>query len=380
MAPRLPQGARGMRSSPALRYKEVKFVPHLAEQNIENPFPGLKTLEKAIGKQITTRIGSNESIAMKDHPLSSILSPDVLDLVRLYPDPYCRDIRAFLAEKFRMNEEEIITDAGGDSLIFLALRTRISPGDLLVTTAGTYPTVRYLAQGLGAKILEVPYAQEKDALKPSLQDLAKAAIDKQADVVYIANPDNPTGQAFTSGEIMRFRSWLPEDTTLILDEAYIDFCPNYAVMDRLPNTIQIRTMSKAYGLAGIRLGYAFARAPWVEKADQIRVQFTTNSLTNFLAMKVLQDANFSTSLIQETIQLRTQLTDKLRSNGLKALSSNTNFVPVVYPSKADAIARQKALWDIGVAVHRPPHPSMQHVLRITASPQALDEAIISRLV
>ena len=104
--------------------------------------------------------------------------------------------------------------------------------------------MNYLAQGLGAKILEVPYAQEKDNLKPSLQDLAKTAIENNADVLYVANPDNPTGQAFTSAEITRLRSWLPEDTTLILDEAYIDFCPNYAVMDRLPNTIQIRTMSK----------------------------------------------------------------------------------------------------------------------------------------
>ena len=137
MAPLIPLGGRGFKNSAATRYKEVKFVPHLEEQTIQNPFPGLKTLERAIGKEITTRIGSNESIAMSDHPLSSILPPEVLDLVRLYPDPYCRDIRAFLAEKFRMAEDEIITDAGGDSLIFLALRSRISPGDVLVTSAGS---------------------------------------------------------------------------------------------------------------------------------------------------------------------------------------------------------------------------------------------------
>jgi histidinol-phosphate aminotransferase len=149
---------------------------------------------------VLARIGSNEGIEMPSHPLSDILPADVLDLCRLYPDPYARNLRQQLAKLALgavQDAEHILIDSGADSLILLTLRTRIVPGDVVVTSKGSYPTFNYFAQGLGANIVEVPYADDgATTLRPNLAELAVAAHAKRAALVYLANPDNPTGHVF----------------------------------------------------------------------------------------------------------------------------------------------------------------------------------------
>jgi histidinol-phosphate aminotransferase len=258
---------------------------------------------------VVARIGSNEGIQMPGHPLSDVLPADVLDLCRLYPDPYARNLRQQLAKLALgavQDAEHILIDSGADSLILLTLRTRIVPGDVVVTSKGSYPTFNYFAQGLGANIVEVPYADDgATTLRPNLAELAVAAHAKRAALVYLANPDNPTGHVFryahrhhanlgkphsnkstsepdqpdqphlwsspswpptfpflltahriahSPSEVSKLRSELPTQTTLIVDEAYIDFSPENVLPVRLPNTVQLRTLSKAYGLAGLRIG------------------------------------------------------------------------------------------------------------------------------
>ena len=110
-------------------------------------------------------------------------------------------------------------DAGADSLILLALRARITPGDVVVTSAGTYPTFLYFAEGVGARIIQVPYHDDSGHLSVDLDALAAAARANDASLLYIANPDNPTGQVHGRGEMARLRSSLPETTMLIIDEA-----------------------------------------------------------------------------------------------------------------------------------------------------------------
>jgi hypothetical protein len=146
-------------------------------------------------------------------------------------------------------------DAGADSLIFLALRVRVNVGDTVVTTAGTYPTFKYFAEGIGAQILEVPYKENGKGLEVDLAALSSAANKSNASLVYVANPDNPTGHVHDSESISSLRRSLPPTTTLIVDEAYIDFSPSHALRltsrcEEWQNTIQLRTLSKAYGLAG----------------------------------------------------------------------------------------------------------------------------------
>ena len=118
----------------------------------------------------------------------------------------------------------MLFDTGADSLILLALRLSCNVGDAVVCTAGTYPTFRYFAEGVGARILEVPYQQQGDRLQTDLPRLAEVARAERAAVLYLANPDNPTGHYWGADELLSLREMLPSTTLLILDEAYVDFC------------------------------------------------------------------------------------------------------------------------------------------------------------
>lgn len=166
------------------------------------------------------------------------------------------------------------------------------------------------------------------ALSVNLNALAATATRRSAAVVYVANPDNPTGHVHSPADIEALRASLPAETTLILDEAYVDFARDKAVGKRLPNTVQLRTMSKAYALAGLRVGYWLAEERWVEKADQIRTQYAINNLSIHVAERLLADQEFARALMAETVRIRDQLAWSLSSRGCRVLPSATNFVAV----------------------------------------------------
>ena len=211
---------------------------------------------------------------------------------------------------------------------------RVSPGDVVVTTAGTYPTVKYFAAGVGAELVEVPYADDSATGQYSvdLSALCQAAVSCNASAVYVANPDNPTGHVHKPEDIETLRSSLPAHTTLIVDEAYVDFAREMGVKRRLPNTVQLRTMSKAYAMAGLRIGYWLSEEEWVKKADQIRTQYAINNLSVHVAEMLIADADFGPKLLAETVRLRDELSAALRSRGMLVLPSATNFVMVRYGS------------------------------------------------
>ncbi|TCW33091.1 aminotransferase class I/II-fold pyridoxal phosphate-dependent enzyme [Gulbenkiania mobilis] len=359
-----------------------RFASHLADHTIVNPFPGLVRLEQTIGRPVTVRIGSNESVAEPTSPLAARFGPALAELARTYPDPYAQVLRARLAALAGVAPEEVLVDTGADSLILLALRLFCAPGDTVVTSAGTYPTFRYFAEGCGTRIEEVPYHEAQGLRRPDLAGLAERARVRQARLVYLANPDNPTGWNASGDAIRTLVEALPEDCTLLLDEAYSDFCIETA--DRplagvLPGAFRLRTLSKAYALAGLRVGYAVAPAGWIGKADEIRPQFAVSSVAQAAAAAVLDEPTYSARLVSNTVQLRQTLERVLSDRGLQVLPSWTNFVAIRYDSAATAAARQQALWAAGVAVHRPPHPAMQDLLRVTVHPDALQTSILDGL-
>ena len=275
----------------------------------------------------------------------------------------------------------MLFDTGADSLILLALRLSCNVGDAVVCTAGTYPTFRYFAEGVGARILEVPYQQQGDRLQTDLPRLAEVARAERAAVLYLANPDNPTGHYWGADELLSLREMLPSTTLLILDEAYVDFCVDAQDARRAARcpTLRLRTLSKAYALAGLRVGYAIAPPDIVAKADQIRPQFALSSFAQLAAQTVMDDPDYSRQLIAATIHLRDKLADALRARDLVVMPSHTNFVCIAYRDAASSEAIHRQLLSDGIAVHRPPHPAVRHLLRVTAQPQALSAKVMAAL-
>ncbi|KIA79837.1 histidinol phosphate aminotransferase [Chromobacterium piscinae] len=358
------------------------YARHLEHHTIVNPFPGIAKLEAALGHKVVNRLGANESLARPDSPLLAQWGEALAELARLYPDPYALALRERAAQLHGVEPSQVLFDSGADSLILLALRLRCNAGDAVVCSAGTYPAFRYFAEGVGARILEVPYRPHGIGLRPDLARLCEVAQAERAVALYLANPDNPTGHYWSAADIQALRQQLPSSTLLILDEAYVDFCtepqdaPPAGV---LPNTLRLRTLSKAYGLAGLRVGFALAPADIIAKADQIRPQYALSGLAQHAARLVLDDPDYSRQLVRATLQLRDKLDAALRARDLTVLPSHTNFVAVLYPNAAAAEDIQRRLLADGIAVHRPPHPALRHLLRVTAQPPALSSKVLDAL-
>ena len=148
---------------------------------------------------------------------------------------------------------------------------------------------------------------------------------------------------------------------------------------RAAQHLRLRTLSKAYALAGLRVGYAIAPPDIVAKADQIRPQFALSSFAQLAAQTVMDDPDYSRQLIAATIHLRDKLADALRARDLVVMPSHTNFVCIAYRDAASSEAIHRQLLSDGIAVHRPPHPAVRHLLRVTAQPQALSAKVMAAL-
>ena len=198
--------------------------------------------------------------------------------------------------------------------------------------------------------------------------------------MYLANPDNPTGHYHSHTEIERFRLSLPSDSILLLDEAYLEFTsPDPVRSIALTNTIRLRTLSKAYALAGLRIGYAIAPADIIAKADEIRPQFALSGLAQAAGQLALSAQTEVMRLLKTTINLRETLRARLIERGLIVLPSWTNFLSIRYPDSADSEAVQRQLFNQGIAVHRPIHPAVSQLLRVTVHPFALTDTVIDTL-
>jgi histidinol-phosphate aminotransferase len=359
----------------------ARFARHLQDHTIQNPFQGIVRLEQKLGHPVATRIGSNESMPIDSPALMKLLGPAGCQLARSYPDPYAHALRKLAAGLNQLEDEQVLFDSGADSLILLALRLYCNAGDTVVVSAGSYPAFRYFADGCGTRVVEVSLRTKADqGLEADLGGLACAAYQHKARLVYLANPDNPTGQYYSQSEIERFRHSLPGDCLLVLDEAYLEFAePGKALSQVLPATLRLRTLSKAYALAGLRIGYAIASADIIAKADQIRPQFALSSLAQAAATIALQDQEAATKLLMSTISVREILREKLLAYGLNVPPTWTNFVSVHYTDSSRSESIQRQLFNQGIAVHRPTHPAVSHLLRITADSKALSEAVLSTL-
>ncbi|ANF56707.1 pyridoxal phosphate-dependent aminotransferase [Halotalea alkalilenta] len=347
------------------------IAAHLDREGPSNPFPGLAALERRLGRKLPHQLGSNEGLDMPHVALTKAMGAEVARLARRYGDAQAFELRRRLSARLEVPIEALLVDAGADSLIALALRTLCEPGSVAVAAAGTYPTFSYFAQSTGCRLIEPSYREAKGVLAPDLDALIEAAHQRHARLVYLANPDNPSGHLFDDAEIERLRDQLPGDCSLLLDEAYHDFRADAAGSAPLEGVIRLRTFSKAHGLAGLRIGFAIAEPALVEAMLKARIHYAVASLSLAAAELVLDHDDEVREHIEAVTERRERLTAMLREAGLDVLPSATNFIAVRLADAQSAEAVQRALLERDVVVHRPPHPALGHVLRISTVEDAL---------
>ncbi|MDN3526181.1 aminotransferase class I/II-fold pyridoxal phosphate-dependent enzyme [Halomonas sabkhae] len=359
-----------------------RFADHLYHPGPDNPFPGIWVLQRRLGRTIPHRLGSNEGLDMPHAALRRHFGDAMVEHAYCYGDSEALGVRERLSRQQGIPLEALLVDAGADSLLALALRAVAMPDETVISSAGTYPTFGYFARGQGCRVVEVPYAEDQDRLAPDLQALAEAAHTQHARLVYLANPDNPSGHLHDDEAVKKLREALPEDCWLLLDEAYHDFRSDADTpfgREVLPGVIRCRTLSKAHGMAGMRIGYAIAEADTLAMLMKVRIHYAVSTLTLAAAEVVLDHPAETRQHIADVIARREALADHFRALGAEVLPSATNFIGIRLPSAELAGQVHAALLDEGKLIARPAHPDLGHVLRISAVADALTPGRLTTL-
>jgi len=254
-----------------------------------------------------------------------------------YPDGGLA-LRRKLAERFNLNVENVIVGAGSEGIMANIVRTFLCDHDEVLTTDAAFSGFQVLARSRGVAYRTVPYRNWR-------YDLANMAdaITERTKLIYLANPNNPTGTFFTRQEFENFHARVPERVLIILDEAYFEFATRESsypdsMQYRFDNVITLRTFSKIYGLAGARIGYGFAHEDLISVLLKIKLPFEPSGIGEAAALGALEDREFMNRSIENTARGLRFLTNSFKALGLAVVPSAANFIMVVLES--DDLAQQ----------------------------------------
>ena len=331
------------------------------------PFLGPEAIERQIGGALAVRLGANESLFSPSPRAVSALREAAFQS-SFYGDPEGWELRVALAANHDARPENLVLGCGIDELLGLVCQAYLDPGETVVMSTGGYPTFAYHVNGHGGRFATTPYRDfQNDAM--ALVDLA---CREKAKILYLANPDNPTGSVLEPGLIAGMIAALPQNCLFLLDEAYAEFLepaqlPEVALDD--PRVIRFRTFSKAHGMAGLRLGYLFGAPETVRPLDRIRNQFGVGRLTQIAALESLRDRDHIAAVVAAVAEGRAHYARLADAAGCVALPSATNFVAFDLGTAARANALLKSLIEnYRVFIRKPTFAPIDRLVRITIGP------------
>jgi histidinol-phosphate aminotransferase len=327
------------------------------------PFVAPEELARRVGRTSLLRLGANES-AFGPSPRAIAAMRDAVGLTSWYGDPESIALRSALAQRHRCAVEEIVIASGIDELMGLIVRAFCGPGDACVATRGTYPTLFYHLNAYGARA-EFAEPDTSGGIVP--EAIVDAVRRSGAKLVYVANPDNPSGTFADRATLAALREALPDDVLLFLDEAYADFVSRDELPPDVidPRTIRTRTFSKAYGMAGARIGYALASGETIAVFQKLRLHFGVNRTAQIGALAALEDDAFLRGVVAEVARGRDEYRALAVRHGLFAPPSATNFVCIGIGTREQAEAMVGVLLELGVFVRKPWAPPLDGFIRVT---------------
>jgi histidinol-phosphate aminotransferase len=303
------------------------------------PGKPIEEVERELGLRGVSKLASNEN------PLGP--SPKALEAVRLaaselhrYPDGSAFRLRRALSAKFQQDEGRILLGNGSNELLVLLAQCVLAAGDEVVFATPSFVVYGLATQLFSAKSVPVPVVSHLHDLQAFREKLSA-----KTRLVFICNPNNPTGTALTLAEVETFLKDCPTTALVVLDEAYYEYVAlegyreSLALLDRYPNLAVLRTFSKAYGLAGLRVGYGFAHPDLVETVQKARQPFNVNSLSLAGAEAALGDEEHVRRTVELNVRMRTRVTVGLREMGFEPAASETNFVYFETPHAVERFER-----------------------------------------
>ncbi|TDL34738.1 histidinol-phosphate transaminase [Jeotgalibacillus sp. S-D1] len=296
----------------------------------------------------------------------------------IYPDGYASNLRNSLARHYSLKPQQFILGNGSDEVIQIISRSLLEPGKKTVMPVPSFSQYKHNAIIEGAEVVEVPLIDGEH----DLQSMAEA-IDESTSIVWVCSPNNPTGTYINDAKLRSFFDKVPKDVLIVLDEAYYeyvtadDYYDAISLISEYPNLLVTRTFSKAYGLAGFRVGYGMASEELIQSIEPVRQPFNTNVLGQAAAGIALEDQSFISSCSKSNREGLEQYYQFCKEHGLSYFPSQGNFILIDFKQDGDLLFEQ--LMKKGFIVRSGQALGYPTALRITIGSKEQNEKIIKVL-
>ncbi|MEX0945018.1 MAG: histidinol-phosphate transaminase [Balneolaceae bacterium] len=329
----------------------------------------ISEVEKYYKPKQISKLASNENRLGCSHKVREAVL-NCLAEIQDYPDPIASELRKKIAKQNGVNENEVLLAAGSESLISIICRTFFKDNEHAITANATFVGFFVQAGVRGIEVKRVPvdadYNFDVDAILNSVTPDTK--------MVYIANPNNPTGTFISKQKFQKLINGLPDHVFLIADEAYHEYAvhnPDYPkAMDyRRDNVIILRTFSKAYGLAGFRIGYAIAHERAISEMSKVKLTFEPTTPAQVAAITALDDQEFIRNSVDMVVEGREDLYRFFDEHSIRYLKSNANSVMMILENEKDAIDFTDGMLKEGVILRRVNAFGLPNCIRITIGQQ-----------
>ena len=277
------------------------------------------------------KLASNEN-PLGASPKAKAVHVEMAGKLDIYPDGTAKDLKAAIAKKHGLDPNRLVVGAGSDEIFLMLGRAYLGPGDEAVCTAHAFAIYAIITQQQGAKIVEVAeknFTADVDAIL--------AAVTPKTKIVWLANPNNPTGTYLPYDEVKRLHAGLPSNVMLVLDGAYAEFVRknDYAsgieLVSQYENVMMTRTFSKLYGLAGLRVGWGYAPSHIIDAIERVRMPFNVNLAAQAVAIAALEDEAFTEASLAHNDAELVRLVGELKALGLDVIDGVGNFCVAKFP-------------------------------------------------
>jgi histidinol-phosphate aminotransferase len=345
------------------------------------PRPGILDISPYVGGRASVsgvakvwKLSSNES-PLGPSPAALEAMTTIADGVSLYPEGSARILREAIGEVFGLDPARIIGSGdGSDALLTMLAAAYLRPADEVIFSEHAFLIYRIATLANSARPVIVKERATNRAVKVDV-DAMLAAVTPQTRMLYIANPNNPTGSYITRDELRRLHNGLPGDVLLVIDSAYSeyvvadDYEDGTALVSEFDNVVMTRTFSKIHGLAGLRIGWAYAPTGVIEILNRIRGPFNVSSLQARIGAAAIRDQVHVQRAVAHNEKWKAWLTDEIRKTGLRVDDSAANFVLIHFPpGKKDANAADAFLTSRGLILRQLANYKLPDALRLTVGP------------
>ena len=355
---------------------ESLVKPTVLTQPVYEPGKPIEEVARELGIDPNgiIKLASNEN-PFGPSPKALAAAKHALEHGELYPDGGCFAVRQKLAAVWGLSADQFVVGNGSNEVIELMGHALLGPGDEVVMGAPAFAIYKLVTLLFGAKAIEIPLVNHRHDLKA-----IAAAITPKTKLVYVCSPNNPTGTANTEADLLAFARALPDHVVAVLDEAYTEYDPNAPDLRPLiregRKVVCLRTFSKIYGLASLRIGYGYATADIIALLNRVRQPFNVNAIAQAAAVAALDDVEFTQKCVRENRAGMAQLEAAFTARKLEWVPSVANFILV---KVGDGARIFEALQQRGLIVRPMLSYGMPEWLRITVGTHAQNERLLAEL-